>query len=101
VAGERADVGASTAGDRGREVGGELIGGVGRTEREASARARGWCRQTWPMGQREREGGESARVGADRRGPPVRHRGHAGAGAGLGLVGQLGLNWVFYFPGNF
>jgi hypothetical protein len=34
VAGERADVGASTVGDRGREVRDELIGGDGGTERE-------------------------------------------------------------------
>jgi hypothetical protein len=42
----------------------------------------------------EREGREGALVGADRRGPPVRHRGHAGAGAraGLGLVGRLGFS---------
>jgi hypothetical protein len=34
---------------------------------------------------------EPARVGADRRCPHVRHRGHAGAGARrLGLVGRLG-----------
>jgi hypothetical protein len=34
---------------------------------------------------------EHARVGADRRGPPVRHRGQAGAGVRrLGLVGRLG-----------
>jgi hypothetical protein len=54
VAGERADVGASTAGDRGREVEDELTGGVSETEREAGARARGRHRQAWPMGQRER-----------------------------------------------
>jgi hypothetical protein len=60
MAGEHADVGASTVGDRGLEARDELTGGVGRTEREASARARGRRRQTWPMGQRER-GGERAR----------------------------------------
>jgi hypothetical protein len=53
-------VGASTVGDRGREVGDELTGGVGRTEREVSTLARGRRRQTWTMGQRER-GGERAR----------------------------------------
>jgi hypothetical protein len=45
VAGDRAVVGASTVGDRGREVGDELIGGVSGTERErereSDARARG------------------------------------------------------------
>jgi hypothetical protein len=45
VAEERADVGASTVGDRGREVEDELTGGVGETEREAGARARGRRRQ--------------------------------------------------------
>jgi hypothetical protein len=45
----------------------------------------------------------SAQVGADRQGPPVRHRWHAGTSARVGL-GQLGLNgpkWLFLFPGNF
>jgi hypothetical protein len=41
VAGDRAVVGVSTTGDCGREVGDELTGGVGGTEREAGARARG------------------------------------------------------------
>jgi hypothetical protein len=73
VAGDRAVVGASTAGDCGREVGDELTGGVGGTERAARVREER-CRQTWPTGQRERERGrEGARVGADRRDPPVRH----------------------------
>jgi hypothetical protein len=58
VAGERADVGTSTTGDRGREVEDELTGGVGGTEREASASAR----ETAPTGlahgaARERERG--------------------------------------------
>jgi hypothetical protein len=81
--------------------GGSWAGGWGRADRwgqrdrERAARVRGGRRrQTWPTGQREREGGS-----ADRRGPPVRHQGRAGAG--LGLVVRLGLNWVFYFPGNF
>jgi hypothetical protein len=60
VAGDRAVVGASTAGDRGREVEDELTGGVGEIEREAGACARGRRRQAWPTGQRER-GGERAR----------------------------------------
>jgi hypothetical protein len=41
VVGERTDMGASMAGDRGREVEDGLTGGVGETEREASAHARG------------------------------------------------------------
>jgi hypothetical protein len=61
VARDRA-VGASTTGERGREVGDELIGGAGGTERERRACERNDARQTWPTGQRERE----------------RERGHAG-----------------------
>jgi hypothetical protein len=50
---------------------------------------------------RERGSGR-AWVGADRRGPPVRHRGRASAGArGLGLVGWFGPNWLFPFSWNF
>jgi hypothetical protein len=118
VAGDRAVVGASTAGDRGRKVGDELTSGVGGTERgRERARVRKESRrQTWPMGQREREGErarglaqtnlahgaarerEGAWVGADMRDPPVKHRGRAGTG--LGLMGQPGVNWLFYFPGN-
>jgi hypothetical protein len=40
VAGDRAVVGASTVGDRGREVGDELTGGVSGTERERERAAR-------------------------------------------------------------
>jgi hypothetical protein len=52
--------------------------------------------------EREREG-ERARVCADRRGPPVRHRGRAGAGAraGAGLSGpvwaEIGFPFSKYF----
>jgi hypothetical protein len=61
-----------------------------------------WRRQVGPTEQRER-GRESVGVGADKRDPPVRHRGRASAGArgGLGLMGRLGLNLLFYFLGNF
>jgi hypothetical protein len=67
------------------------------------------------VGPRDREGDDRAdertaptslahgTVGADRRGPPVKHRGRAGAGARVGL-GRFGLNgpkWLFLFPGNF
>jgi hypothetical protein len=99
MARERVDMGVSTTGDHGREVGDELTGGVGRTERESSVRARGRCRQTWPTGQRER-GGERARGLA----PTGRARlsGTEGARARRARgVGLSGLNWVFYFPGNF
>jgi hypothetical protein len=95
VAGDRAVVGVSMTGDRGREVVDELTGGVGGIERERRTGNRNDADKPGPRGS-EREG---ARVGADRRDLRVRHRGRAGAG--LGLVGRLGLNWVFYFPGNF
>jgi hypothetical protein len=78
VAGDRAVVGASTAGERGWEVGDELTGGVGEIER-ADARAKGTAPTSlahWAAG-----GREGALVGADRRGPPIRHRGRADAGA--------------------
>jgi hypothetical protein len=102
VAGDRTVVGASTVGDRGREVGDELTGGVDGTERERRACERNGADKPSPRGsERERERGRA--VGVDRRDPPVRHRGHGGAGAraGLGLMGRLGLNWLFYFLGNF
>jgi hypothetical protein len=62
-------------------------------ERECGHGGKERCRQLGPTEQREREG-VSARVGADRRGPPVRHQGRA---RGLGLVGWFGLNWLFPF----
>jgi hypothetical protein len=81
VAGERADVGASTAGDHGREVEDELTGGVGETEREGGARARGRSRQAWPTGQRERGGGGRAgwrrQAGLTCQAPRARERGRA------------------------
>jgi hypothetical protein len=101
VAGCRAVVGASTAGDRGQDVGDELTGGVGGTERERAARVREERRrQTWPTGQREREGERThdlAPIGGTR----LSGTESAQARAGLGLMGRLGLNWLFYFPGNF
>jgi hypothetical protein len=83
VARERVVVGASTAGDVGERLGTRrgLTGGVRKAERE---RERSLVRkETAPIGlshraARERER-KSARVGADRRDPPVRHQGHAGA----------------------
>jgi hypothetical protein len=98
--GERADVGASTAGDCGREVGDELIGGVGRTEREASARARGWRRQTWPTGQRERGGRERAgwrrQAWPTCQAPRARRRGR-----GVGLSGPTWAELGFLFSREF
>ena len=97
---ERANVGASTAGDRGREVEDELIGGVGGGEREASASAR----ETAPTGlahgaarerERGREGTPTDRAClSGREGARVRAR-------GLGLMGCLGPNWLFLFSWNF
>jgi hypothetical protein len=49
---------------------------------------------------REREG-VSVHAGANRRGLPVRHRGHAGARVGLVRLGLNGPKWLFLFPGNF
>jgi hypothetical protein len=46
----------------------------------------------------EKERGREARVGADRRGPPVRDQGHARA---AGLSGPIGPKWLFYFRGIF
>jgi hypothetical protein len=94
VAGDRAGVGASTAGERGREVGNELTGGVGGTEREAGARARGRRRQAWPT--RQREGGRGRTCETD--GPPV------SAGGCARMLDRLGLNgpnWGFLISGNF
>jgi hypothetical protein len=55
----------------------------GRWDRERSGRAgERNRRQAWPTGQREGERERrGVRAGADRRDPPVRHRGRAGMGA--------------------
>jgi hypothetical protein len=52
-------VGASTARDHGREVGDELTSGVGGTEREMTARARGTTLTDLAHGERERERGHA------------------------------------------
>jgi hypothetical protein len=90
VAGERTNVGASLSGDRGREVEDELIGGDGGTERERVGEGGGenGADSFGPRGS-EREG---ARVGADRRDPPIIHRGCAGAGAHAARL--IGLAWA-------
>jgi hypothetical protein len=79
-----------------------LTGGVARKRERKRALAQ---RETVPIDRphiaaRERWR-ESTRVVADRRDPPVTHRGHAGARVGLGLMDQLGLKLLFYFLGNF
>jgi hypothetical protein len=61
VAGDRAVVGASTAGERGREVVDELTGGVGGTEREAGAQARETAYKPGPLGSGRERGREGAR----------------------------------------
>jgi hypothetical protein len=87
VAGDRAIVGASTAGERGRGVEDGLTGGVGGTEREAGARARGTtptCLAHWAGGGREGENRLSARARAQ-----------------ASRLGLNGPNWVFLISGNF
>jgi hypothetical protein len=58
VAGERADVGTSTAGDRGREVRDELTGGDGETEREGAGAREGNSADRSVSPSSEREGGK-------------------------------------------
>jgi hypothetical protein len=72
----------------GGEIVGERLGTIDRWGRRDSERARG--KRTAPTARphraaRERErGSERARVGTDRRGPPVRHRRRAGTSARAG-----------------
>jgi hypothetical protein len=88
VVGDHAVVGASTVGECGREVGDDLTGGVGGTEREAGTRARGTAPTNlahWAAGGRE---GEITRARqTDRRGPPISVDGHAGAPVGWADLG--------------
>jgi hypothetical protein len=62
------------------------VGSVGQRESGRGEKER--RRQIDPKEQREGERAR-ARDGADRRGLPIRHQGHAGA-LRLGLVGRLG-----------
>jgi hypothetical protein len=72
-----------------RGIVGERLGMAdrwGRRDREGSEHTgeRNGVDRPGPRGsERERGGERRAGVGADRRGPPVRHRGRAGTGAGL------------------
>jgi hypothetical protein len=76
------------------------VGSVRQRERAGTRKRNGADRSAPKSSEREREReSEHTRVGANRRGPPVRHRGHAGVQAGLS--GPNGLKWVFYFLGNF
>jgi hypothetical protein len=102
VAGDRAVVGASTVGERGRQVGDELTGGVGGTEREAGVRARGTAPTSvahWAAGGRE---GEKGCEGWCRQARPTcqapRTRGRA---CEARLAGPTRMKWFFLFPGNF
>jgi hypothetical protein len=74
------------------------VGTAGQREKRARGREDG-ADKLGPRGSERERGREGALVGANRRGLPVRHR--VRARRGLGLVGRLGLNWVFYFLGNF
>jgi hypothetical protein len=89
VAGDRAVVGASTVGERGREVGDELTGGVSGTERERRVCERNGADKPRPRGnEREKERGRAGwrrQVGPACQAPRARAR-------GLGLMGRLGLN---------
>jgi hypothetical protein len=77
------------------------VGTVGQREAE-----RAHARELAPTGlahETEREGEKRARVGADRRDPPVRQRGRTGAGART-RAGLSGLPWAelaFPFSWNF
>jgi hypothetical protein len=98
VAGERTVVGASTTGRSWAGGWGRLSGGDGGTERGRVGAHEGTSADRSAPRCSEREGGsERAQACADKRGPPVRHRGRVG----LGRLGLNGLKWLFLFPGNF
>jgi hypothetical protein len=90
--------------ERKRDTRGQQLGtgepGPRDRERERERTGKGnWHRQVGPTGQRASEGGRArGRTVADRRGPPVRWRGHA---AWLGLVARLGCFLLFFFFGFF
>jgi hypothetical protein len=90
VHGERGGGGTDRAGQRRRERRKGVRGATARrlairareTERERAGEKNG-RRQIGPTGQRAREGGRArGRTAADRRGPPVRRHGRAGAWPG-------------------
>jgi hypothetical protein len=88
VAGDHAVMGASTTGDRGREVGDELTGGVDGTERERERRAceRNNGDKPGPRGsERERERGHAdwcRQAGPAYQAPRASGRRRAGGGGG-------------------
>jgi hypothetical protein len=90
VAGDRAVVGVSTAGERGREVGDELTGGVGGIEREAGTRARGTAPRSlahWVAGGREGDNARARQTDSQR----GQVRGRAQAGPTWGFL----ISWNF------
>jgi hypothetical protein len=80
---------------------GSAPGNPGPRDRERERGGEGnWRRQVSPTGQRAREGGRvQGRIAADRRGPPVRRRGRAGARPGWTYLGWLGCFPFFFFSG--
>jgi hypothetical protein len=78
------------------------MGSVGQREGEW-ARARATAPTERSHGAARERGREDARLCADRRGPPVRHRDARvrARARGLGLMGCLGPNWLFLFSWNF
>jgi hypothetical protein len=96
VAEERVDVGASMAGDRGREF---RDSGTKR-EREGVGKRNGADRSAPQSSERERG---SERTGFHRQAGPAyqapRARGHGRGRVGLGQLGLNGLKWLFLFPG--
>jgi hypothetical protein len=94
VAGERTNVGTSTAGDRGREVEDKMTGGDDGTERE-SGHARG--KQVGPTEHREREGEVSALGSAPTCGARLLGTGGTQARARAGLSGPAWAEIGFLF----
>jgi hypothetical protein len=80
-----------------------LTGGDDRTEREgAGAREGNSADRSAPQSsERERGGSERTQGCADRRGPPVRHRGHVNARARAGLSESAWAEIDFPFSRNF
>jgi hypothetical protein len=87
-------------GDRGREVRDALTGGVGGAEREgAGARESNGADRPVPWSSEgERALGFAPTSGFRLSGTETHGRGRA---HGLGLMGCLGLNWLFLFSWNF
>jgi hypothetical protein len=77
------------------------VGFVGQREREDTC-ARGTAPTNLAHGTARERGREGAWVGADRRDPPVRHRGHASAGAREAVLnGPTWAELAFLFSREF